>query len=66
MTVLEMDARSIATGAGRCAATLPAAFNWNDCASAVSNRVAVALFSPPSVGTKDDPGVLRTKLLLAG
>src|ERR1035438_1836825 len=65
-TVLEMDVRSIATGAGCWAAILPATLSWNDCVSAVLKRVAVGLSVPPSVGTKDDPRVLRTKLLLAG
>ena len=36
--VFEMACRSIATGAGCCAAMLLAAINWNDCCSAVLKR----------------------------
>src|ERR1035438_2278342 len=39
-TVLEMDVRSMATGAGCWAAILPATLSWNDCVSAVLKRVA--------------------------
>src|SRR5712691_12475670 len=65
-TVLATATRSMAIAAGCWAVTLPAAINWNDCPSAVLKRVAVGLSGPPSVGTNDDPGVLRTKLLLVG
>ena len=58
--------RSMAAGAGRCAAALPAAVSRNDCVSAAVNRVAVGLSGPPRVGTNVAPGVLRTKLLLVG
>ena len=65
-TVLATVPTSMATGAGRWAATLPAAINWNDCSSPVLRRVPTGLSVPPIVGTKEDPGVLRTKLLLVG
>src|ERR1700752_3167514 len=63
-TVLATAFMSIETGAGRWATRLPVVASRNDCSSAVLNRAPTGLSGPPRVGTKDDSGVLRLKLLL--